>query len=77
MSQTRHLFKFLFIDLYMFNLRYGKMINNSEKEINKFVPKISNLDKNTSKKNTMLTKLKNDKNFNNSPKYNTNEKNEI
>ena len=65
----------------MFNLRYGKMINNSEKEINKFVPKISNLNKNrnTRKEITLLTKFKDidSEKIKNNSEYEDSEKNEI
>tara|TARA_Y100000813_G_C23941406_1_gene248231 strand:- start:368 stop:559 length:192 start_codon:yes stop_codon:yes gene_type:complete len=63
----------------MFNLRYGKMINNSEKEINKFIPKVSNLNRNTRKEITLLTKFKDiDSNkIKNNLEYEDSEKNEI
>ena len=62
----------------MFNLRYGKMINNSEKEINKFIPKVSNLNRNTRKEITLLTKFKDiDSNkIKNNLEYEDSEKNE-
>ena len=55
------------------------MINNSEKEINKFIPKISNLDKNIKKEITLLTKFKDidSKKIKNNSEYEDSEKNEI
>ena len=63
----------------MFNLRYGKMINNSEKEINKFIPKVSNLNRNTRKEITLLTKFKDidSEKIKNNSEYEDSEKNEI
>ena len=63
----------------MFNLRYGKMINNSEKKIEKFIPKISNLNKNTRKEVTSLTKFKDldSEKIKNNSEYEDSEKNEI